>query len=249
MNDNREHIPSQLNALINTDPLRGAIHKLRTFRHDSEHGAKLVHKIKRSLAHMMRELSRLEMFNKKVWLKHNMLTDPGWRADVLEDLGGEPALARWDIRRAKADNEVMAPRILRYTPDEDDTPLPDTLKPKRPCFKTDRDGLFRLAPITYTIRKRTVQEDFARWEARSWRSAMRDTPKVYTPRPRPIEEPFRPIPVTPCELRGGTLRRNRSWEQVHAQDAADKQQERDYIHALINSLAPHEIVQKKNKPP
>jgi len=71
-------------------------------------------------------------------------------------------------------------------------------------IKTDRDGLFRLASIKHKVRPDNVQEEFARWEAKKWRETMRPFPKAQKSKINSLET-FKPIPLTPDELRGTLL--------------------------------------------
>lgn len=156
----------------------------------------------------------MEDFNLRILLKCEMLGNRHWRAQVLEDLGGETALTRWDKRKAKAEHIILDPHIVPYrevdecetilkAPLERETvtiPGVEAVELKAAHIKTDRDGLFRLAHIPHTVRPLTVQEDFARWEAKAWREAMRPCPKAQTAKSGQPET-FKPIPVTPDELR------------------------------------------------
>lgn len=198
------HIPNRLTARIDTSGLRDAIAKLRQYGREQSVARSLARKLSRVLRSLVRELVRSEMFNTRVWLKYNMLHDGEWRAEVTQSLGGELALTRWDVRKSKADTEIIAPRIQAYKPGaQAEIFSPDTqeLKPPKPRrVTTDDSGLFRLAPIKRHVRPLTEAETFAKWTAKTWRESMAVKPKPCARAP----ETIRPIPLTPHELRGET---------------------------------------------
>jgi len=206
MKINLNHIPNCLSARIDTAPLRNAIAKLRQYGREQSVSKALARKLSRVLRGLVRDLVLSEAFNQRLWLKYNMLHDTEWRAEVTKDLGGGPALARWDARKAKAETETLAPRIAAYKPGAQseifspDNSTPEAPKPRR--VTTDASGLFRLAPVKHRVRPLTAPEQFARREAVQWRRSMRldSTSKA---KARNTQD-FKPIPVTPKELRGET---------------------------------------------
>lgn len=138
------------------------------------------------------------LHNAMVRMKWYMLRLPYWRASVLAALGGEAALARWEARATRSqtyvemrdedylwedtppsDNEISKP------PEEPQEKAKTRYKP----FRTDADGLFRLARIAM----------YRPWVPRYNLSPM-------TPERRGTAGPrvwrMTPIAVTPEELRG-----------------------------------------------
>ena len=54
----------------------------------------------RALIRTLKALHKTETENYAAWMVRAMTTDPEWQAQVRSDLGGEPALAAWEARRA-----------------------------------------------------------------------------------------------------------------------------------------------------
>jgi len=108
---------------------------------------------------------KAKMHNFKTGLKWNMLRRVKWREKVLEDLGGEEALVKWEAKAAKSETKVPKPY---KTPVYKRPPLASLrmgvvkLSPPRSPFdvKTDESGSFRLAPIPTARPKRSEHFDF-----------------------------------------------------------------------------------------
>ena len=99
------------------------------------------------------DLFRAEVHNLSLWLTSAMQADRVWQAQVLEDLGGEAALQRWDKRYAKMMDagEAEPKSEPKPEPATQTEPKPENLtKPPRARAKTctDRHDMFRLAPLS-----------------------------------------------------------------------------------------------------
>jgi len=159
-------IPNTQAALIDTGPLRAMMDIHQRLRETGSLSRELARRVKRVMNELARKLIKADGFNLRVLLKTEMLTTPGWRGRVLKDLGGQAALDRWNARKAKSDRTIIAPRIVPFikaeavagTPPKPESPetvrIPgvDATEYKTTRCRTDRDGLFRLAPIRPNIR-------------------------------------------------------------------------------------------------
>ncbi|WP_418152503.1 hypothetical protein AB8615_00610 [Litorimonas sp. RW-G-Af-16] len=163
--------------------------------------------------HMLRLVQSLR---RKVWencrlqakvlasqLRQDLATNPALRARVRADLGGQPALRKWEARRltAKIRAAHYAARIARGWDAPDTQQNPDTQKniepiratitrQSRPAWqpKTDRAGLFRLAILPAIPRQRP-------------RQTQTSSSQNIQPRTRRTEFIFHPVQVTSEELR------------------------------------------------
>lgn len=103
------------------------------------------------------DLFRAEVHNLSLRLISAMQADRVWQAQVLEDLGGEAALQRWDKRYAKMMDAGEAEP--KSEPKPEPKPEPDTQTEQKlehqtkttraPAkLRTDRHDMFRLAPLS-----------------------------------------------------------------------------------------------------
>jgi len=241
-----DHIPPDLTARKETRSLKSAIVYLKRYKDAHEPSRSLARKITRTIRRLMRQLIDIEKFNYAVTTKWEMLTDGAWRARVLEDLGGKPALTRWDKAKAKADVTLFDPPMRDPKQIERDMaaqyvkPEDATATSRCKSIKIDHEGLFRLAPITRRYRTPTLQEQWIREEVKAWRAAF----KIERSKNRAADR-FRPIPVTPHELRGEATKRTGgpSWEEIREMDAKDAKAERVWFETLINSRDPGLVVE------
>ncbi|MGJ8564695.1 MAG: hypothetical protein ACSHXY_14225 [Alphaproteobacteria bacterium] len=134
---------------------------------------------------------RAEAYNLKMWLIKAVQRDPDWQRQVRHDLGGEPALTRWDKRYAK----MMAgatPAARKAANIKAATPLR-----KKARRRTDRHEMFCLAAVSQMGSQKDSQED-SNGETYAAHSAP------YPAKPRDafisIRQP-KPIPLTPDQLR------------------------------------------------
>ena len=107
-------------------------------------GGRGVWKALGALKKHVRGLYKLERKNFEAWLRSRLQRDHRWRESVLEDLGGERALRRWERRAAQAQVNVQ-PAETRTV-----TRRPRAGKNAHAVssgYKTDEQGLFRLAVI------------------------------------------------------------------------------------------------------
>ena len=139
-------------------------------------------KIAKQMRAQIKGLLNLERINLEKWLRLKLSRDARFRADVLGELGGERALRRWE-RRAGAGGWPEPAPSRRHQGTRAAARRTRTVSGP----KTDRSGMFRLAPITYS--------DNA---ARSRSSGSRPG----ATRLRPLCTDFRPIALRPHELRG-----------------------------------------------
>ncbi|MGJ8563620.1 MAG: hypothetical protein ACSHXY_08705 [Alphaproteobacteria bacterium] len=92
---------------------------------------------------MIVQLHRAEAFNFTTWLIRSMQSNRAWQTQIREDLGGEPALQRWERRREKMlappseSVDIVNPQTVKE---------PEKRKASKP--KKDRYGLFRLASLS-----------------------------------------------------------------------------------------------------
>lgn len=103
----------------------------------------------RELGTQLQMLYKTEAANFKMWLTRALKADPEWQAEVREDLGGDAALARWNLRREKLLNAPEPQNQTSEPKPERKVPTAAQNKPARPPrgIKTDRRGLFRLASL------------------------------------------------------------------------------------------------------
>lgn len=91
---------------------------------------------------MFLSVYKAEIYNFRLWCLNAMKADEIWKRQVREDLGGDAALIRWNKRYARmiaGDRQKQRvstrPRTRQYCPE-------------KTKVKTDRLGLFRLAPVS-----------------------------------------------------------------------------------------------------
>lgn len=146
--------------------------------------------VMKNLARYERDLATARTHNVRVALKSTMLQIPKWRAKVLADLGGEAALLRWCKRLdVMCEPKTCVDRqVPRSTPSR-----VINQKVKSAGFKTDTDGLFRMAAIN-------VPRDDGRSSHYRAQGQRRNSASL-----RPCAPTFKPIPLLPEELRGLTL--------------------------------------------
>lgn len=225
---------SRFNAVIALTPMQDFIDYLgdkfaRVMTRDCDY--RELCRLGNMLKKARRKLDGAKAHNFKTGLKWNMLRRPDWRNKVLEDLGGEAALAKWDAKVAKAD--MRAKNFKPYVaPVYKRPPLASLrlgaikLPPIKDVFdvKTDASGAFRLAPIPNV--RATRPDDYEApdltqtqiWERKEgWRLRVELRAKQYPP--QPLDEStlkgywykdettdiiyrVAPIPLLPDELRG-----------------------------------------------
>ncbi len=149
-------------------------------------------KLLRALKKQLRGLYKTERQNFELWLRARLQRDAGWRQSVLEELGGERALRRWERRAAKinTDSNFETDEPARAGHGARSRSRRNTgLTPARSGIKTAAQGVFRLAVI-----KRGSLSKHARFKDRNDRQGCGSSCGVF-PVPGPIG-------LTPDELRG-----------------------------------------------
>ena len=120
-------------------------------------GARGAASMAREVKSALRQLYSEEKQAMTLWAKHALRRNPDWQARVLEDLGGQGALSRWQARLRKSFKQQPEDDYAWLDDDPADWPIPEQTRLKAkpvktarkitPRFKTDRDGMFRWASI------------------------------------------------------------------------------------------------------
>lgn len=134
----------------------------------------------RALVRTLKALHKTETANYAAWMVQAMKADPDWQSQVRDDLGGEAALLAWEARHAR----INAPE--RATTQTTESPATPTQSGDTSSVKTDRHGLFCLAPVEGPARSAPTR------------------PQAYVYRPYAIGFYLRmpkPVPLTPDDLR------------------------------------------------
>ncbi len=173
--------------IIDTAPLRGVITGLFAQLMTLFSGGGAARGAATRIWHIRRQLRalyRAEKFNMSVWLVRALKNDAAWQAQVREDLGGDAAMVLWEQRletRLETREAPAAPQRPRPA-----HPCANVRPRKAARLKTDRRGLFRLAPLP-----------------RSQRKPQKSTPR-FAPMGRSAASVFlwpAPIALTPADLR------------------------------------------------
>ena len=101
----------------------------------------------RDLARRIRALHKAETLNFAALMIRALKADPAWQARVRRDLGGEAALIRWETTSDNPHAPQPKPELGRKENSRATRP--------RAAIRMDRDGLFRLAPLTRARAKNT----------------------------------------------------------------------------------------------
>lgn len=162
----------------------------------------------RQMASVSREMQRVTTFNRRVLAMARLRSDPLWRARIHDELGGAHVIARWrerirvsqfpaQIERRKKRAIILKQRKFDVSPMRLRDPKvhridpAEPLKPrKRAKVKTDKSGLFRLAPVPMWLSGETPLAPLAPISSPRRRA---------TPSPSP-RRAFAPIPLMPHDL-------------------------------------------------
>ncbi|MGJ8563038.1 MAG: hypothetical protein ACSHXY_05745 [Alphaproteobacteria bacterium] len=160
--------PLKAPSLAGVLALRAMIPCLMTWlrAHIGQRGAK---GIARNVQVSLRRLHKKEKAAMAAVIKKALRSSSEWRARVFEDLGGLPALARWEARLLRAHTPPPEDDYSWLDDDPADWPMIEAAAPRKPISpsaqardnkgpRLDRDGLFKWAAIPQGKHERSARE-------------------------------------------------------------------------------------------
>jgi len=183
-------------------------------------------KYTRQAQRIKRQLVAAKIHNWRMSVKWGMLRTSKMRSRVLEDLGGERALLKWELRALEITRRAITPLPAKPEPSGNtrtNAKTDTSTGRKIRSVKTDRLGLFRLAPLPRRMQESPKWPRFQgyRWEIKA-KAETRTQARAALPVNldavfgdcqiddagnltcdfEPDIKDIKPIPLLPKELRG-----------------------------------------------